>query len=212
MNVLNPGTYAAERLRINDSTWLVNIGTHKLPADDDEFVVLRESLNRALTRLLESEQIVECFFRYERLRDGRANEHVRRPEFRNRRFLGIVEGGMEARFEIERGTRTGRIDAHVVMRVYHTNRIQFDNNRFQELLDEELLVENRIFADENRYTRFPDKPLRWADPKLYVSFRLLGRTLLQNAMHYIEKQQNPNRRGLDESERAAIEVLASGFR
>lgn len=209
MNILRPGQAERDRLGTNESTWLVNIGTHKLPDSDEEFVILRESLTNALERVLSSEQIVQCFFIFDKSADGRINQNIRRMEFRTFNSLGIPRGEMVATFQVERGTKTGRIDAHIIMKVPHRNKIQFDNNRFQELLDQELLVENRRFAAAGMFTKFPDKPLKWADPKLYVSFRLLGRTLLQNALNYIDKQQQQQ---ITEAERLAVEVLGSGFR
>lgn len=206
MNILRPGDPARERLAFNDSTWLINIGTHKLPDSDDEFEILRVSLSDAIERVLTGEDFIKCFFKFQKRADGSTNRDIQREEFRTYTYLGISRDNMFATYQVERGTKTGRVDAHIIVKVYHADRVQFDNNRFQELLDEELLAENRKFAGVPLYTRFPDKPLKWAEPKLYVSFRLLGRTLLGNALTYIDKQQT-----LQESERLAVNILATGF-
>ncbi len=178
----------------NTSIWLINIGTHKKPGNVQEFEILRESLGDAIIRVTnDSTKLITCFMP---VIGPRGNVDVlKEPAFRIDEFLKIRE--IESEYEVELGAKQGRIDAHIVMTVHHGGKIQFDHHTFQELLDEELITENNTFIDNNirsnssaGYTH-----LKWAEPNLYVSFRMVGKIARRGVFEYVTKSQYTTKEG-----------------
>jgi hypothetical protein len=118
------------------------------------------------------------------------------PVFRTTDSLGV--DSMVADYQVERGARQGRVDAHILLEVVHSNtRLQFDFKQFAEELNEELEVENMSFAASDITTDDPAKPgqhLQWANGNLFVSFNRLGNSLASTAQAYLLKQTDPQTR------------------
>jgi hypothetical protein len=169
----------------NRSTFMVNIGTHKLPESLRDYAVLQESLVDTIKRILAVPDISEKILHYvEKNSRGKLNKFP---------AIGVefVETP-KARFTVERGTVTGRIDAHILMDYVHRTKIMFNTHAFQEILDQELEVENMRFI-HNRVRDENGKTMKWAKPRCYVSVRLIGRILAVDAEKYIAKNYgNPS--------------------
>lgn len=171
----------------NVSCWLVNIGTHKRPANEEEYEILRGSLEQAIIRLTNSRaKMLSCLFP---ITGQRGNVQTLKDErFRTAHWLEVTE--MNSIYEIEHGGKQGRVDAHVILTVKHRAKLQFDHNKFQELLDEELLLENNSFIARNIMSQaHQGRYLQWAEPNLYVSFRSVGHYAINDVITYITKEQ-----------------------
>lgn len=159
----------------NRSSWLVNIGTHKLPANKEEDTILVESLSKAIMRLFKRKNFKNgCFI------DLDADEISVARKIKK----------ITARFSIEHGTKTGRIDSHIILDVKHNTRLRFNHVRFGELLDLELKVENETFIRDGLTSGKrieKNRPLQWADGKVYVSFRSIGGIQKMKTEEYIRK-------------------------
>lgn len=170
------------------STWMINIGTHKKPANDQEREILQESLASAIRRVFSRETLNSDLFYPAPRRGSSRLDHKAfyDPVFRNARSLPVTR--KRVRFAIEGGGVGGRVDAHILLDVEHeaVNGIRLDREAVQVLLDEELEEENRNFQE--RGVMSGDTFLRWAAPKLYVSFRLIGAVEGRNTENYIKKE------------------------
>lgn len=179
----------------NQSTWLINIGTHKKPINIEEEQVLRASLERALRRVLNRPEFAtECFYPVVRI-DGQTVQRTQ-PWYRTQSNLKI--SNIQADFVVETGTRTGRLDAHILLRVDHRDsRIQVDHRRIGSMLDEELEIENQRFVADRVYRIYTDtghyEPVSWARPSVYTSFRSVGQSNAADAALYIRKTNDPER-------------------
>lgn len=169
----------------NSSTWLINIGTHKKPFDEEEYHLLDASLENAIEQTLQD----PMFYRIAYYAVGTGTGFITKlkdPVFRNQVNLRILS--QKAHYNIERGGKQGRIDAHIILSVKHERHIQFDHNSFQSLLDSYLERENeRFIAERVMSRRNPSVPLRWAEPNLYVSFRRIGGHTMRDTTTYINK-------------------------
>jgi len=173
----------------NRSTWMINIGTHRKPFDDPEEELLKRSLKEALDRVLKDpEFMTKCLYPVEK-KDGKLVKHTE-LFYRTKEQLKVTK--QVAEVAIESGTKTGRLDAHVIYDVEHSDsKIQFDHIGFGELLDRELEVENEMFKFRRIYSSDPTKPkefVRWANPSVYVSFNSLGISYVSQARIYLRKQ------------------------
>ena len=176
----------------NTSTWLINIGTHKKPINEEEAAVLRDSLQRSLQRVLARPDFeYACFYPVHRTADGRT-VRLNGPEYEGMRNPDVLKiTRIDADFVVERGTRTGRFDAHILRRVEHEDsRIQVDHNRIGAFLDEELERENQRFREQPLARIYEDgtfEYISWAAPSVYTSFRSVGRSNAADAAVYIRK-------------------------
>lgn len=189
---INANARAPSAIR-NRSTWMINIGTHKKPYSDREWDYLRESLRDAIERVLHDENVSSNLF-FPVRRDDTTGKMVRDDANlfrRNPAYLGI-NGRPVADFVIERGSKQGRVDAHILIEVVHSNTfIQFDVAAMADLLGIELQLENVSFAAAPILSddpKKPNQPIQWADGKLYVTYTSIGKTHASNAHVYLLKQ------------------------
>lgn len=172
----------------NRSTWMINIGTHKKPFDMVEEQQLRDSLYRVLHSVLFDEEFAEkCLYTVEKV-NGRLVKHTE-LHMRREDLFQISKENFE--FVIEKGEKSGRIDAHVIYDLEHGNsRLQFDHVAFASMIDEEMEKENQYFKSANVMSRDPQnqgQPIRWANPSVYTSYSPLGFTNIGAARVYIRK-------------------------
>jgi hypothetical protein len=160
------------RMLANRSTWLVNIGTHKKPFDEREWDILRNSLTEAIEAILNDPQFpLRCLtpMRIDEV-TGRIRP-PRYPEFLNLRDYGI-DYPIVAEFVIERGARQGRVDAHIILEVSHSDtRLQFNVPGFTAELRRELEAQTAALAGADILTSNPAFPLQhlaWANGNPYV--------------------------------------------
>lgn len=185
MLFLNPAQEA------NKSSWLINVGTHKKPADEQEFHILRASLSESIKRVLARDDFAtKCYYAVVKPAGGGAVTAYTDPVYRTQNWLKILS--QKASFVVEIGSTQGRVDAHIMITVTHRSRLQFDHNAFQRLLDDELESENDMFALREIPNKNPRRAaagpwLRWAEPNLYVSFRTIGKINLLDAHRYMNK-------------------------
>jgi hypothetical protein len=175
----------------NRSTWMINIGTHKKPNDEEEFRVLRDSLLQAIGRMLDRPDFdTQCFYAV----SGRGRDLVKHDALWERTRANLKISRIFAEYAIERGSRTGRIDAHIIISVKHNDsKIQIDHRRIGQLLDEELDRENDYFVMAQTRSTDPTKAgefLKWAEPNLYTSYSALGHQNVADANVYIRKQNS----------------------
>lgn len=179
--------------RPNTSTWMLNIGTHRKPYNDDELQFYAESLRRAIENVFDDEDnLSEMYYRVTTSgTEPRTFQTLTAPALRTRQMLGI--DSVDWTSVVETGSKTGRIDAHILLHVIHSNTlIRVDINNFADLLQEALMEENETFANLNLMRQEPGqhhKPLAWpAEGRPYVSFRSIGRFNEEATVAYMTKQ------------------------
>lgn len=203
------------RIGGNIQSWLLTIGTHKKPLDEREWHLLRDSLVDAIHRIVSNplfkNQIV---YRFEagRGRSAAGNQPFFAEQFRTDDNLQIT--AEDIKYVVERGSKQGRIDAHILYTVeFNDHYLQIDHIRLQELVDDELATENLKFQSLGVKSSKIPTALAWCEPKVYTSFRSLGRTMRQGAEYYIRKNlesTNPSKKKLYLSEADALRTFAVG--
>lgn len=172
----------ANRLN-NRSTFMITINTHTKPQTQGEFNIYKKSLRDAVYRILTRENIHKEVLYQIATSGSRGGSQFKLPGDN----IQLVKKPV-ARFSIERGTKQKRIDSHILMDFEHRDKIQFNCKAFGELVDMELAEENENFE---RFSIRKEKGygnLKWADPKVYCSVRLIGKIMAQEAENYIGKQ------------------------
>jgi hypothetical protein len=201
-----------QRRMQNRSTWMINIGTHTKPYDDVEFVHLEQSLREVIEDVLtDAEFENKAFYTVIRNNAGRLIRHTE-PWGRTNEALEISR--RRHVYAIERGTVTGRVDAHIIIDVKHgSSKIQVDHKAIGEMIDERLVRQNQIWMSqgqpESSNPLKVNQPLQWANPKVYTSYSPLGFNNLSGADVYIRKQTVANRRVLDADENAVNKMSIS---
>ena len=184
--------------RPNTSTWMLNIGTHRKPYNDAELQFYAESLRVAIQKIFDDEDnLTEMFYRVAPVAGNpRTFQHLTTPAFRTRDILGI--NSVDWTTVIETGSKTGRIDAHILLHVIHsTTLIRVDINNFADLLQEALGEENETFANLQLMREEPGqqhKPLAWPiEGRPYVSFSSISRFNESATVAYMTKQYKGKR-------------------
>lgn len=179
--------------RVKRSGWFITVGTHKKPASDREFMILRDSLEKVLNKMLSDPTFPNFVFFNMEQRGGVWVESNKSDLFRTDEDLRIIS--KKAEFVVEKGKKQGRIDAHILYEIEHMEtRLQFDNHAFQEMLDAELNGENALFAIERVMTDDISKTgqyLRWANPPLYVFWRMTAHNDNNPLIRYMVKNNDP---------------------
>ena len=172
---------------------MINIGTHRKPFDEEEFHTLQHSLANAIENVLENPEFYRhVYFPVTRVGEGRnaATTKLTDTVYRTQQNLQIIS--QKAEYNIEWGGLQRRVDAHIILSVKHRRHIQFDHHMFQHLLDQQLLEENNLFEMRRVMSKKnPHQYLRWAEPRLYVSFRRIGGTTMRDTSSYINKANDP---------------------
>lgn len=190
-NILNTPRAAANALRQpKRSTWMINIGTHRKPWDDHEYQLYRDSLYRVLARMFDDPNHRTRF--YYPVRQMPNGDFLMLTEQRDTMELGEEEVNVI----VERGTVTGRIDAHALVTIEHTGPlIRFDHNNFADDLQFELDLENGFFSTDETpifaRTRpgYQNEKISWpTEGRPYVSFRSIARFNNFQALAYMTKQ------------------------
>lgn len=189
---LNTPQAAARALRqVKRSTWLINIGTHRKPYDDDEYETYKESLYQAIQRMFDNEiepHRMRFYYPVRKVGNGWI-------EFTDQRDT-LEIGNEDVDVVVERGTITGRIDAHLLLTVEHTGPlIRFDHKEFARMLQTELEFENAFMQGDTTgvYTRkepgYQHENIQWPTNGVpYVSFRLISNFNNFQTIAYITKQ------------------------
>lgn len=186
----------------NRSAFMVNIGTHRLPLSLRDYADYKYSLNIAIKELLRRPGIWHEIFDYNLSPKGTpVRDLVLEPAYGFRPFSNRVN------FVIERGSETGRIDAHIVMELEHSHKIRLNVPRFRELFDSELAKRNEYFIANNVTSSENGEILRWPAPHSYVTVNLLGSIQAADAENYIRKSYNTP--GVYPSQEAAERKLRS---
>lgn len=198
-----------QALQGNTKSWLLTIATHKKPYDEREWELLRESLARAIYRVVEDADFrKKILFRFVEGR-GKASEG-NQPFFPEamRTDENLQVEAEDIKFCVERGEKQKRIDGHILYTVTHRqNLLQVDHLRLAELIDAELAAENQYFKESFIKSSRRNQPLAWCKPSVYTSFRHMGDLRLLDAELYIRKNlESGTRRNLYSSE---IESLRS---
>jgi hypothetical protein len=180
--------------RINRSSWFITIGTHKKPASEREFEILRVDLEEVLNEVLTDPTFANWVL-YNMGRNaetGRWHETNKANWMRTDRELKIVN--QSAEFIVERGQKQGRIDAHILWDVEHVDtRLQFDNKVFQDLINDAIAARNVSFQQRNIMSDDPAKAgrtLEWANPPVYVWWRAVARNDNNPLVRYMVKQND----------------------
>ena len=201
-----------QELRGNSKSWLLTIATHKKPYDEREWDLLRESLARAIYRILEDEDFrKKIVFRFVpgrgAAKDG--NQPFFDEAMRTDDNLQIISE--DVKFCVERGEKQNRIDAHILYTVTHGRmKLQIDHLRLAELVDAELEIENKMFVDMSIKSSRRNQPLAWCKPSVYTSFRHIGDLRLLDAELYIRKNlESGKRRNLYSSEADLLRTLVT---
>lgn len=174
------------------SAWMINIGTHRKPYDDTEFEFYADSLRNAIQGILDDDDSVTSLF-FPVVQDA-TGHWVQDKRMSQRGINQLQITGATTLTVVERGTRTRRIDAHIIVKVRHGNtRLQFDHTHFADLLQETLMAENEMFREEpfTYGARDPMKlgqTLEWpTNGRPYVSFRLISRFDEGGTIAYMSK-------------------------
>lgn len=190
---------AALRLRANTSTWMLNIGTHRKPFNDSELQRYAESLRSAIEKVFDDEDnLTEMFYRVAPVAGSnpRTFQHLTTPVFRTREILGI--NSIDWTSVVETGSKTGRIDSHILLHVIHSNTlIRVDIKNFADLLQEALEEENEEFENLRIMQEDPlhqHEPLAWPkEGRPFVSFSSICRFNESGTLAYMTKQYRGQR-------------------
>lgn len=185
------GSPAGPGVGSNRSTWMLNIGTHRLPQSDNEYQILTESLRRCFERIFTSPTFyTDMFYLVER--QARGLVQFTDDVWREEGYFRIEKCSSED--VVERGANTGRIDAHILIDVTHADtQIQIDYKNFANLLQAQFMIENEYFRQNQIYSdKAPyDEWLSWPNHGIpYVSFRAVGKMNINATRAYMLKQFN----------------------
>lgn len=184
----------------NQTTWMLNIGTHVLPANEQENRILAQSLRNATDRVFQKPDFLSRLFYLTTGSTRRGTlTRFKDPIFRQATNLEIDREPVST-MVVENGRKTGKIDAHILMLVTHGEaHLELDHNGFAEMLQEELMAENARFQEEGlrsqrigRETEILHWPRRSAngekEARPYVSWRKIGGIARGPTLLYMMKQ------------------------
>lgn len=169
---------------------MITIATHKKPQSQGDYWFLYTSLVEAIGRILRRPDILTEILFPAPPRGLPADTNY---AVVNRTPQRLAVTRWESDYNVEIGARQGRIDSHIILDIHHrsTEGIKVDHRRIGQLVDAELEVENQRFAAAD--VRQGDGTLlRWANPTVYTSFRLVGQVQLRRTADYIDKSNKPN--------------------
>lgn len=193
---------------------MINVGTHTKPYNDEEFLDLETSLRTIIEDILTDPTFESrAFFTVVQNPNNRRLIQQTEPWGRTGDRLSITR--RKHVFAIEKGTVTGRVDAHIIIDLKHRDsKLQVDYKAIGEMIDEKLVEQNQIWRTQGYpLSRNPlkiNQALQWANPKVYVSFSQLGYNNLTGADLYIRKQVGSRQR-VFETEENVINKMSISF-